>query len=277
MASLLVGCETVFYMANRLEAYIDFMHKLPTTLTRSNFEAALVEFYAHILQFLARAIQIYRTPSVKRAFAAAFGEVGNIENFERDCDKLGTRVEIEASNCDRILSTQDRGSTMQLEQKLQKVLVDLEQHHKLQDSLDRLKTNLALDKLPYATGAIFNSYDQVHVACHPATRVDLLRQIQDWARQPQSENIFWLNGMAGTGKSTISWTIAKWLTDQGRLGDIDLGASFFFKRGEGDRGSALRFFRSFLPLPTNSCLKYRNSAVLSWTPLLLIIHFIISL
>ena len=222
----------VFYMANRLMAYIDFMHKLPTTLTRSNFEAALVEFYAHILQFLARAIQIYRTPSVKRAFAAAFGEFSNIENFERNCDKLGTRVEIEASNCDRMIS----------EQKLQKVLVDLEQQHKFQDSLDRLETNFALDKLPYAIGAIFDSYDQVHVACHPATRVDLLRQIQDWAQQPQSKNIFWLNGMAGTGKSTISWTIAKWLTYQGHLGDIDLGASFFFKRGEGDRGSALRFF-----------------------------------
>src|SRR5271156_2170784 len=48
--------------------------------------------------------------------------------------------------------------------------------------------------------------------------------------------------MAGTGKSTISWTLAEWLTGQGRHGLVDLGASFFFKRGEGDRGSASRFF-----------------------------------
>jgi len=48
--------------------------------------------------------------------------------------------------------------------------------------------------------------------------------------------------MAGTGKSTISWTIAKWVTGQGKRGVIDLGASFFFKRGGGDRGNALRFF-----------------------------------
>ena len=53
MASLLIGCEMVFYMANRLEAYIDFMYKLPITLTRSNFEVVLIEFYALILQFLA--------------------------------------------------------------------------------------------------------------------------------------------------------------------------------------------------------------------------------
>jgi hypothetical protein len=101
---------------------------------------------------------------------------------------------------------------------------------------------LDLDKLPYAKGAMFNSYDQDHTTCHPATRVDLLRQIQDWARQPHSKSIFWLNGMAGTGKSTISWTIAEWLTGQGCHRVIDLGASFFFKRGEGDRGSASRFF-----------------------------------
>jgi hypothetical protein len=39
--------------------------------------------------------------------------------------------------------------------------------------------------------------------------------------------------MAGTGKSTISRTVAQNFADKG-----DLGASFFFKRGEGDRGHA---------------------------------------
>jgi len=43
--------------------------------------------------------------------------------------------------------------------------------------------------------------------------------------------------MAGTGKSTVSRTVAQSLADKGQL-----GASFFFKRGEGDRGNASRFF-----------------------------------
>src|SRR5947209_5343300 len=89
---------------------------------------------------------------------------------------------------------------------------------------------------------MFNAYDGDHTTCHPATRVDLLRQIQNWAQEPHSKSIFWLSGMAGMGKSTISRTFAKWLTGQGRLRGVDLGASFFFKRGEGDRGSASRFF-----------------------------------
>jgi hypothetical protein len=49
--------------------------------------------------------------------------------------------------------------------------------------------------------------------------------------------MFWLNGMAGTGKSTISRTVAQTLADEGCL-----AASFFFKRGEGERGKASRFF-----------------------------------
>ena len=42
--------------------------------------------------------------------------------------------------------------------------------------------------------------------------------------------------MAGTGKSTISRIVAQKFADKG-----DLGASFFFKKGEGDRGHVRLF------------------------------------
>jgi hypothetical protein len=47
--------------------------------------------------------------------------------------------------------------------------------------------------------------------------------------------------MAGTGKSTISRTIAQKFDNKG-----DLGASFFFKRGEGDRGDAGMFIETIV-------------------------------
>ncbi|OBT60675.1 hypothetical protein VE03_09889, partial [Pseudogymnoascus sp. 23342-1-I1] len=96
---------------------------------------------------------------------------------------------------------------------------------------------IVLDKLRSADNAEFDSHDEEHNArCYHGTRVELLRQIDTWARNRGSERIFWLNGMAGTGKSTISRTVAQTFVDKG-----DLGASFFFKRGEGDRGHAGMF------------------------------------
>ncbi|KAK4040861.1 hypothetical protein C8A01DRAFT_45879 [Parachaetomium inaequale] len=79
-----------------------------------------------------------------------------------------------------------------------------------------------LSKLPIANDAAFDSYKDEHDArCHPNTRVDLRREIMTWADDPQ-----------GTGKSTISRTVAQSFADKEVL-----GASFFFKRGERDRGN----------------------------------------
>lgn len=94
-----------------------------------------------------------------------------------------------------------------------------------------------LDKLPIAHGAEYNSYrDQHEDECLLGTRTELLQQITKWAMSPHEKCLFWLNGMAGTGKSTISRTVAKSLRETKHL-----GASFFFKRGEGDRGNATKF------------------------------------
>lgn len=79
--------------------------------------------------------------------------------------------------------------------------------------------------------------DQHYDECLPGTRVELRRQIAEWAISPQGKCIFWLNGMAGTGKSTVSRTMAKSFK-QAKI----LGASFFFKSGEADRGNALKLF-----------------------------------
>ncbi|RPB26719.1 hypothetical protein L211DRAFT_781050, partial [Terfezia boudieri ATCC MYA-4762] len=115
-------------------------------------------------------------------------------------------------------------------------------------SLERHKTTLitALDtdqitnisKLPYADGAAY--YDRLwehEDQCLPDTRVELLQQIMAWSGDAKGAYIFWLNGMAGTGKSTISRTVARQLAEEKKL-----AASFFFSRGRGDIGHAGKFF-----------------------------------
>ena len=51
-----------------------------------------------------------------------------------------------------------------------------------------------------------------------------------WVENPQNRNVFWLNGLAGTGKSTIAQSFTEAVAKQGLL-----GASFFCSRDYLDR------------------------------------------
>ena len=67
------------------------------------------------------------------------------------------------------------------------------------------------------------------------SRVQLLQDLQVWGDH-HARPIFWLNGMAGTEKSTISRTIAKRFQEHGIL-----GTSFFFSRSSGETNNARKF------------------------------------
>jgi len=105
-----------------------------------------------------------------------------------------------------------------------------------------------LSKLPEAEGAAYNDRLWEHEDhCLPDTRVELRQKITDWFEDPNGEYIFWLNGMAGTGKSTISRTVACELAEKERL-----AASFFFSRDHGNISHAGQFFTTIASQLTRS-------------------------
>ncbi|PKK49452.1 hypothetical protein CI102_5248, partial [Trichoderma harzianum] len=113
-----------------------------------------------------------------------------------------------------------------------------DQLESLVQKTDSVNYQLDLAKLSIAHGAEFDSFAIQHdEECLPGTRTEILHQIWEWAGSQRGKCIFWLNGMAGTGKSTICRTLAKDFQGKGVL-----GATFFFKRGEADRGNASKFF-----------------------------------
>jgi len=65
----------------------------------------------------------------------------------------------------------------------------------------------------------------------------VLDEIEHWARDSDNSPVFWLNGLAGTGKSAIAQTIAERVFADGRL-----GASFFCSRGVEDRSNLQLIF-----------------------------------
>ncbi|CAI7584165.1 unnamed protein product [Penicillium crustosum] len=98
---------------------------------------------------------------------------------------------------------------------------------------------LEAERLPIKSGgnAVFDTYEEHPTGeCLPGTRTEVLQSLTDWIDNSPGETIFWLEGIAGTGKSTISRSFAKSMQKRGLL-----AATFFFNSGETDRAS-LRMF-----------------------------------
>ncbi|EIM84044.1 WD40 repeat-like protein, partial [Stereum hirsutum FP-91666 SS1] len=91
--------------------------------------------------------------------------------------------------------------------------------------------------------------------CTEGTRVQVLERIRAWAidNSPSSPPIFWLSGMAGTGKSTIAYTVCRSF-DWGGIHHI-LGASFFCSRQVED----LRRLSSIIPTLVYQLARHSSS------------------
>ncbi|KAG8705409.1 hypothetical protein FRC09_002970, partial [Ceratobasidium sp. 395] len=61
--------------------------------------------------------------------------------------------------------------------------------------------------------------------CTENTRQVIIRDLRRWASDPQGAKVYWMNGMAGTGKTTIAYSLCSELESSGQL-----AASFFCSR-----------------------------------------------
>jgi hypothetical protein len=223
-AVLVTGIELALYVSNRLKVYLGICAHSSPSLATDNLRRSLVNLYVHILTFLAHAIRIQQKRRVVKVMQALW-DSGALMQFEEECDKLCVRASEEARICD---------SRASLEAQLQ----SLDEIHNIHTSVKRLEDKVDLGKLDTAKDATYNSSTEGELPrCLPDTRTDLLEQIFNWAADYTGKRIFWLCGKAGTGKSTISRTVAQKLDDDGLL-----GASFFFKRGRADRSHAKLLF-----------------------------------
>ena len=92
-----------------------------------------------------------------------------------------------------------------------------------------------LNKIHCAADAGYRSGNRE--GCLRGTRKGVLWEIEHWLATEQNQHIFWLNGLAGTGKSTIAQTFAETTFADGKL-----GASFFCSRDFQDQSNLQMIF-----------------------------------
>ena len=86
-----------------------------------------------------------------------------------------------------------------------------------------------------------------------------MNRIYNWADEEGEQYVFCLSSLAGTGKTTVARSVARWYYTKQRL-----GASFFFSRGGGDVGRAGRFVTSIavqLARSVSSVRRHVNNAL----------------
>ncbi|KAH7322218.1 hypothetical protein B0J17DRAFT_621252, partial [Rhizoctonia solani] len=119
----------------------------------------------------------------------------------------------------------------------------LDGYRRVQDHLERLALNLNLSimksineqtaetklaNLSPSMSAVYNSAESDSLKrgrCTQGTREPQIKLLLDWARTPEAGKTCWMNGMAGTGKTTIAYSVCHELDNK-----CALGASFFCSR-----------------------------------------------
>ncbi|CAE6404198.1 unnamed protein product [Rhizoctonia solani] len=95
-------------------------------------------------------------------------------------------------------------------------------------NVEEQTVNNRLKELSPSKSAAYNSTLATEVnrrSCTKHTRTQILLELDQWSVDPQTPNIYWMSGMAGTGKTTIAYTFAESLKAHGLL-----GGSFFCTR-----------------------------------------------
>ncbi|CAE6452385.1 unnamed protein product [Rhizoctonia solani] len=108
-----------------------------------------------------------------------------------------------------------------------------EQERKANELAKNIKSTHAhslLTRLSPSFSAYYSSAKAIELKrdlCTPGTRIDVLAHMHQWASMygPDAGSVYWLNGMAGTGKTTIAYSLCAELDKRDQL-----AASFFCSR-----------------------------------------------
>ncbi|CAE7104973.1 unnamed protein product [Rhizoctonia solani] len=186
-----------------------------------------------------------------------------------------------AEQAARIKRQQDRSKLGQVARALEDEVDIVDCYRRIEQIFRQLQTDVSLSiwdlvheqrvathlgNLGAVHNAVFNaalSMGMHRCGCTHNTRVKILKDAIDWTRNPDAPKIYWMNGMAGTGKTTIAYTLSQKLEEAKQL-----GACFFCSRASPDCRDVNRIVPTIAYQLARFSNPYQNELceVLSHTP-----------
>ncbi|KAH6964931.1 hypothetical protein EDB82DRAFT_560829 [Fusarium venenatum] len=161
---------------------------------------AIVNALSQCIRFLAFAIR--RQEAGAKALTDAF-RFEDFSGYLKDLQKVKFQLHDAVLSCEMYQNSQSR----ELLRELHKLIINMREgsiQRLEQEAKSKLKTLLLDPK---------DAFDHIQHRedsfCLPGTRQNVLREIYDWTEDSGSPTVCWLSGLAGTGKSTISRTVAR--------------------------------------------------------------------
>ncbi|CAE6541303.1 unnamed protein product, partial [Rhizoctonia solani] len=173
------------------------------------------------------------TASIENLCKSINDELSSVKTFHNES---GTRRYLQAgSGSDEVLACYRRvhgylirislNTSLSAQHTMEQKVKELEEQAK--DAKSGLVQSY-LSRLSPSLSAYYNSAQAIELKrgeCTPGTRIGVLAHMNDWASMTHAGSVYWLNGMAGTGKTTIAYSLCTELASKHQL-----AASFFCSR-----------------------------------------------
>ncbi|CUA74200.1 Ribosome assembly protein 4 [Rhizoctonia solani] len=165
--------------------------------------------------------------------------VGIAEAIRREIESIGNRQSREGLR--RVLgSTGDEEDLIRRYRRIEQLFRQLQGEASLSawNISSKVHVNMQLESLRAAKLARYDSELATEVsrrACTENTRTKVLEDLIEWSEDRSMASIYWMNGMAGTGKTTIAYSACAALESSKKL-----AASFFCTRMSPDCRDAKR-------------------------------------
>ena len=124
-------------------------------------------------------------------------------------------------------------------------------------ALERLRPSKKADH-----NTVLEEQDLKREVCTNGTRVKILEEITKWANDYSlaSPRVFWLTGQAGSGKTTIAYTIAKRFEESGNINQYTiLGGNFICSRQFQETQDQNRILPTIAYQLAHKCKSYANA------------------